>query len=61
MQLYGPRATAEEFIDSQPQLSQKKILRLFYSAELFLSPRAKREFVPPDLTDLPRLPRKTAA
>src|SRR5882757_8963751 len=27
---YGPAATADEFLDAQPQLAQKKILRLFY-------------------------------
>ena len=54
MQVYGQRATADEFFDFHPQLAEKKILRLFYSPELFLSPRARREFVEPDLTSLPR-------
>ena len=53
IQVYGPRATADEFFDFHPQLGQKKILRLFYSPELFMSPEAKREFVKPDLTGLP--------
>ena len=53
VKLYGPRATADEFFDFHPQLGQKKILRLFYSPELFMSARAKHEFVEPDLTDLP--------
>jgi len=60
MQEYGQRVTADEFFDLHPQLSQKKILRLFYSAELFMSPEAKREFVEPDLTSLPRQRNKTA-
>jgi hypothetical protein len=51
---YGPRATADEFFDFHPQLSQKKILRLFYSVDLFMSPLARREFVQPDLTHLPQ-------
>jgi hypothetical protein len=55
IQVYGRKPTADEFFDFHPQLGQKKILRLFYSPELFLSPEAKREFVPPDLTDLPKL------
>jgi hypothetical protein len=54
MHEYGQRATADEFFDFHPQLSQKKILRLFYSPDLFMSLRAKHEFVEPDLTSLPR-------
>jgi hypothetical protein len=54
IQEYGPKATADEFYDFHPQLGQKKILRLFYSVELFMSPLAKREFVMPDLTSLPK-------
>jgi hypothetical protein len=50
---YGPAATADEFLDAQPQLTQKKILRLFYSRERFASPTAKTTFVPPDLAPLP--------
>lgn len=53
-QIYGQRATADEFVDFHPQLGQKKILRLFYSPELFMSLRAKHEFAEPDLTSLPR-------
>ncbi len=51
---YGPAETADAFYESCPQLSQKKVLRLFYSRELFMSPRAKIEFLEPDLTPLPR-------
>ena len=53
IQVYGPKATADEFFDFHPQLGQKKILRLFYSPELFMSPQAKCEFLKPDLTSLP--------
>ena len=53
VQEYGEKPTADEFFDFHPQLSQKKINRLFYSAELFTSARAKSEFVEPDLTNLP--------
>jgi hypothetical protein len=51
---YGPAETADVFFEQNPQLSQKKVLRLFYSRELFMSPRAKAEFLEPDLTALPR-------
>ena len=54
--VYGPRESADEFFDFHPQLGQKKILRLFYSPELIMSPHAKREFVEPDLTALPKPP-----
>ncbi|HWB02826.1 MAG TPA: hypothetical protein VG796_07350 [Verrucomicrobiales bacterium] len=56
MQIYGAKETADEFFDLHPQLSQKKILRLFYSPQLFMSPRAKHEFLEPDLTSLPKAP-----
>src|SRR5215469_2638701 len=42
---YGPAATADEFLDGQPQLTQKKILRLFYSRERFMSREAKSTFL----------------
>jgi hypothetical protein len=40
IQVYGSCATADDFFDFHPQLGQKKILRLFYSPELFMSPAA---------------------
>jgi len=54
LQEYGRRATADDFFDFHPQLGEKKIHRLFYSADLFMTERAKREFVEPDLTSLPK-------
>lgn len=54
VQEYGQMPTADEFFDFHPQLSQKKNHRLFYSPELFMSAMAKREFVKPNLTDLPK-------
>lgn len=51
---YGPAETADAFYERSPQLSQLKTLRLFYSREVFMSPRAKVEFVEPDLGPLPR-------
>jgi hypothetical protein len=51
---YGPAETGDRFFELNPQLSQKKVLRLFYSRDVFMSPRAKIEFVEPDLAPLPR-------
>ncbi len=48
----GPTA-ALTFCDERPELSQKKVLRLFYSRRLMMSPEAKARFVEPDLTPLP--------
>jgi hypothetical protein len=50
---YGPAETADSFLDQHPQLLEKKALRLFYSKEVMMSARAKKEFVEPDLTQLP--------
>jgi hypothetical protein len=57
IQIYGPASSADEFVDGQPQLREKKNLRLFYSPDLIMSPLAKREFVEPDLTPLPHFGR----
>ena len=54
IQEYGTCATADEFFEFHPQLGQKKILRLFYSPDLFMAPHAKYEFVEPDLTGFPK-------
>jgi hypothetical protein len=53
VQQYGALATADEFFEFHPQLSEKKSHRLFYSPGLFMSPEAKCGFVKPDLTELP--------
>lgn len=44
---------SQEFLAAQTQLTEKKLLRLFYSRERFCTPEAKYSFVPPDLTSLP--------
>lgn len=49
----GQAESGDEFCDTHPELMQTKILRLFYSKDRFLLPRAKTEFVEPDLTPLP--------
>ena len=51
---YGPTENADAFYEAHPELSQVKVLRLFYSRELFMSARAKVEFVEPDLAALPK-------
>jgi hypothetical protein len=51
---FGPAASADEFCDKNPQLSQKNLLRFFYTAEVFLSPLAKTEFLEPDVIPFPR-------
>lgn len=51
---YGPAASADDFLDAQPQLTQKRILRLFYSSGRMMSPEAKATFILPDLAPLPQ-------
>lgn len=53
LQEHGPAETADAFLDRHPQLGQKEFLRTFYSPELLGSPRAKAEFVEPDLAPFP--------
>jgi hypothetical protein len=50
---YGPSVNGEVFVEEHPELSQKKTLRLYYSKALFMSARAKREWVEPDLSRFP--------
>lgn len=57
MRAYGesqPTPDAETFCDTHPQLTNKHILRLFYSPERRLHPDAKHTFVEPDLAPLPQ-------
>jgi hypothetical protein len=51
---FGPAESSDEFCDQQPQLLQRKILRLFYSRARIVSWEAKRTFVEPDLAPFPR-------
>lgn len=48
-----PCATSMEFLDAQPHLRVRTLLRVFYSKARILSPDAKSTFVRPDLTALP--------
>jgi len=50
---YGPGRNASDFFEQHPQLSQPKVLRLFYSRELITSAAARANFLPPDLAALP--------
>jgi hypothetical protein len=45
--------SADAFCDGHPQLLTKHILRLFYSPQRRMQPRAKREFIEPDMAPLP--------
>lgn len=45
---------SQEFLAAQTHLHEKKLLRLFYSRERFMSAEAKYSFIPPDLAPFPR-------
>jgi hypothetical protein len=51
---YGPAESADAFYEQNPQLSQKKTLRFFYTKEVFMWPKAKAEFISPDLIPFPQ-------
>ena len=53
---FGPAESAGAFLDAQSQLTQKRILLLFFSRDRIMSAEAKHAFVPPDLAPLPRPP-----
>lgn len=58
MQAYAsthPVSDADSFCDMHPQLMTKHALRLFYSPQRRMDPRAKAEFVEPDLAPLPKI------
>jgi hypothetical protein len=58
MAAYGeafPAPTADTFCDAHPQLMTRHALRLFYSPQRRMDPRAKTQFVEPDLAPLPRI------
>lgn len=51
---YGPAASADEFLEAQEHLLNRKALRFFYSHDHLVSWRAKAEYVAPDLTPFPQ-------
>jgi hypothetical protein len=58
MSAYGtalPVTDANGFCDMHPQLMTRHVLRLFYSPQRRMDPRAKTQFVEPDLTALPKI------
>lgn len=46
--------SADAFIDANPRLLDAKIMLTHYSATLLFSPRARAEFVEPDIEPIPR-------
>ena len=50
-----PTPDADSFCDAHPQLQTRHALRLFYSPQRRMDPRAKAEFLEPDLAALPRI------
>ncbi len=50
----GAKETADAFYEDNPQLWERRVLRLFYSTERFLSPEAKAQYLEADVTPLPR-------
>lgn len=54
MQKSGPAASADAFIDANPELLDSKIMLTHYSAELLFSAEARAAFVEPDLDHIPR-------
>ena len=53
MKQHGAGENSEAFLDAQPQLCVKSLLRFYYSKEHFCSWEAKREFAEPDLAQFP--------
>lgn len=51
-----PYRSSEDFCDVHPELMTKSILKTFYSRERIMTWEAKRNFVEPDLQQLPPLP-----
>lgn len=50
---HGPCEDSESFYEAQPHLTQKSLLRLYYSKDQFVSEKAKMNFVEPDLAPFP--------
>ncbi len=54
MAQFGPENDSRSFLDAQPHLGTKTLLRLYYSRPHIVSERAKAEFVAPDLAPFPK-------
>ena len=53
MQAHGQGDSSEAFLEAQPYLLQRFLLRLYYSRPRIMSWEAKRAFVTPDLASFP--------
>jgi len=51
---FGPEESADAFVDKHTQLLSKRAVLFFYSRDRIMSAEAKRQFIEPDLTPLPR-------
>jgi hypothetical protein len=54
MELTPSAASADAFIDANPQLLDSKIMLSHYSAAVLFSPAARRDFLEPDQSPIPR-------
>ena len=54
LQQFGQAESANDFLDAQSQLGQKRVILLFYSRDRIMSAEAKASFIPPDLAPLPK-------
>jgi cysteine synthase A len=54
MEVSGPSASADAFIDANPRLLDAKIMLTHYSAGLLFSDEARARFVEPDVDAIPR-------
>lgn len=53
MRTFGSDVSADAFLDCHTQLTNRHIMRLFYSRERITSWEAKERFIEPDLAPLP--------
>ena len=53
MEMSAPCASAQTFIERNPQLLDSRIMLSHYSAEVLFSPRARADFVQPDVQAIP--------
>ncbi|MDJ0973333.1 MAG: hypothetical protein QNJ98_02585 [Planctomycetota bacterium] len=54
--IHGAGDSATAFLEAQPYLLNRLLLRLYYSREQMMSWEAKRTYVPPDLAPFPAVP-----
>ena len=54
--VHGPADSADAFFEQHAELSQPKILRLYYSRDRITSIEAKTQYLPPDFASFPTSP-----